>query len=362
MKFGRRHANTPAVVTVAVRLVTLDGGVVTRRPGRARRAGPHPRRWRPPRPRSRAGRSDEATIARRGRRPRRDAADPLADAVASDWYRRRMVGVFVRRALEELAQGVAPGGRREMASSDRRVRARRARGGGPGRAADHAPGRAPDPARPDVGQGRLPPGRLRVSCTVLVDGEPMLSCLLPVEDVEGRRVTTVEALTPAGGLHPIQRAFLDGNGFQCGYCTPGMEMLATALLDHNPSPSRDEIVDALAGQHLPLHGLRADRRRDRRRRGGRRTGTADDRRAAGPPRRRRVGRRAATASGFVTGRAQYTRRPHVPGDAPPADGPQPAPPRPDPRRRPVRGRAGARASSGRSPTRTCRTTCTRSSG
>jgi carbon-monoxide dehydrogenase small subunit len=85
------------------------------------------------------------------------------------------------------------------------------------------------------------------SCTVLVDGEPMLSCLLPVQDVAGRSVTTLEGLTPARGLHPVQRAFLDANGFQCGYCTPGMELVAKALLDHNPAPSREEIVDALAG-------------------------------------------------------------------------------------------------------------------
>jgi carbon-monoxide dehydrogenase small subunit len=85
------------------------------------------------------------------------------------------------------------------------------------------------------------------SCTVLLDGEPVLSCLLPVEEVAGRRVDTVETVTPVGGLSPLQQAFLDAHATQCGYCTPGMIMLGTGLLAHDPQPSRDEIVDALGG-------------------------------------------------------------------------------------------------------------------
>jgi carbon-monoxide dehydrogenase small subunit len=85
------------------------------------------------------------------------------------------------------------------------------------------------------------------SCTVLVDGEPVPSCLLPVENIVGRKVTTLEGLTPDGSLHPLQVAFNEGFAFQCGYCTPGMIMAAKSLLDRKPAPSREEIIEALTG-------------------------------------------------------------------------------------------------------------------
>ena len=85
------------------------------------------------------------------------------------------------------------------------------------------------------------------TCTVLVDGEPTLSCLaLPVE-IEGRRITTVEGMAEGGRLHPLQQAFAELGAAQCGYCTPGILLTATALLAERPSPTRHEIKEALAG-------------------------------------------------------------------------------------------------------------------
>jgi aerobic carbon-monoxide dehydrogenase small subunit len=84
-------------------------------------------------------------------------------------------------------------------------------------------------------------------CTVLVDGEPQLSCLTLAETVAGRAVDTTAGLARGTELHPLQQAFMDNFAAQCGYCTPGMLMAAKALLDRNPGPSRQEVTEAIAG-------------------------------------------------------------------------------------------------------------------
>jgi aerobic carbon-monoxide dehydrogenase small subunit len=85
------------------------------------------------------------------------------------------------------------------------------------------------------------------ACTVLVDGEPRRSCLTPLVAVDGANVTTVEALGEPGDLSPVQAAFYEQYGLQCGFCTPGFILAATALLERNPTPSREEILENLAG-------------------------------------------------------------------------------------------------------------------
>jgi aerobic-type carbon monoxide dehydrogenase small subunit (CoxS/CutS family) len=86
-------------------------------------------------------------------------------------------------------------------------------------------------------------------CTVLVDGAPTRSCITQVSEVVGKSITTIEGLAPPGGLHPLQQAWIDAQAPQCGYCQPGQIMEAAALLQSNPSPSEQDIRQALAG-HL----------------------------------------------------------------------------------------------------------------
>ncbi len=85
------------------------------------------------------------------------------------------------------------------------------------------------------------------TCTVLIDGEPHLSCLTLAETAEGRSIETTNGLANGAELHPLQKAFMENFGAQCGYCTPGMLMAAKALLSKNPNPSREEIVEAISG-------------------------------------------------------------------------------------------------------------------
>lgn len=83
------------------------------------------------------------------------------------------------------------------------------------------------------------------SCTVIINREATRSCMLPVGDVAGKEIITIEGLSRNGKLHPLQQAFLDHDAFQCGYCTPGMIMTAAAMLMKNPSLTRQEIIEGL---------------------------------------------------------------------------------------------------------------------
>ena len=87
------------------------------------------------------------------------------------------------------------------------------------------------------------------SCTVLVNGKPMLSCLMLAIECEGKKIQTIEGIANqgTGELHPIQEAFVKNSGMQCGMCTPGMIVTARALLDENANPTEDEVREALSG-------------------------------------------------------------------------------------------------------------------
>ena len=85
------------------------------------------------------------------------------------------------------------------------------------------------------------------ACTVLMDGRPVKSCTLLAAQADGSEISTVEGMESDEGLHPLQTAFSEHHGLQCGYCTPGMLMSAKHLLDENPDPSREEIKKGIAG-------------------------------------------------------------------------------------------------------------------
>jgi carbon-monoxide dehydrogenase small subunit len=85
------------------------------------------------------------------------------------------------------------------------------------------------------------------SCTILVDGLPMTSCLMLAQQAEGKNITTIEGLADGDNLHPIQQSFIDEQGFQCGFCTPGLILSTKAFLEENPNPTADEVSVGMSG-------------------------------------------------------------------------------------------------------------------
>lgn len=85
------------------------------------------------------------------------------------------------------------------------------------------------------------------SCTVMMNGRTMRSCLMLAVEADGQRITTLEGLMKDGELTPLQQSFLDHNSFQCGYCAPGVILAATELLEHTPDPSEEQIKEAISG-------------------------------------------------------------------------------------------------------------------
>ena len=163
------------------------------------------------------------------------------------------------------------------------------------------------------------------ACTVLVDGEAMNSCLLLAAEMEGKAITTIEGLACATGadadgtaLTPLQKAFVHEGAIQCGYCTPGVVMAATALLNRNPNPTSDEIKEALAGNLCRCTGyagiLRAVQRCARYREGEPREEKTQAKQSLPKPQYDSVGVSIprVDAADKVTGRAQYTADIHLP--------------------------------------------------
>ena len=128
------------------------------------------------------------------------------------------------------------------------------------------------------------------ACTVHVNGRSAKSCTILAVQADGAEVATIEGMEQGGKLHPLQQAFWDQHGLQCGFCTPGMIMESAWLLGENPDPTEAEIREGISGQPVPLHGLREHREGGPAGGGGAQGGgsRARDRRGRPPePRRRR---------------------------------------------------------------------------
>ena len=189
------------------------------------------------------------------------ASRPISDVRGSADYRRAMAAVLTRRAIS-TAVARARGGRFPIPASPALHGAVNARGSMRYDATLNVNGRA-YPVAIEPGRNLLSVLRSEVgltgakegcddsecgACMVLLDGQPVNSCSYLALQADGREIVTIEGLAGEDGqLHPLQQAFLDQGGVQCGFCTPGMLISAKALLDRNPSPDEEEIRLALSG-------------------------------------------------------------------------------------------------------------------
>ena len=203
------------------------------------------------------------------------------------------------------------------------------------------------------------------ACTVLVDGTPIKSCTMFGVQADGREVTTVEGLLSAAGLDPIQAAFKEEHGLQCGYCTPGMMLVGKALIEQNPDAQRRRRPVGDLRQHLPLHRLHEHRQGDPGRGQDQRRRRADTRRRLNPrtPERRRatmateseeirgIGHsvRGVEDDRFIRGRGNYIDDITLPRHAAHGDPAQPVRPRQAERHRRERARRRCPAWSPSSP-------------
>ena len=182
------------------------------------------------------------------------------------------------------------------------------------------------------------------ACTVLVDGEAVKSCTMLGVQADGVEVTTIEGLASNGDLHPLQQAFHEQHGLQCGYCTPGMVMAAVGLLADNPDPSEARDPARARGQPLPLHRL-PEHRRGRAERGDRGLGRSDgDHRDPHDGTRRRHVRPAQGGPAAADRQRRVHRQHQPPGPALARGRAQPVRPREDRERRRVEGARARRAS------------------
>ena len=193
---------------------------------------------------------DEASLDRAAEAAM-DAAQPISDVRGTAEFRRELVGILTRRALITARERAAGGNNEHHTHIDRERYA-------PTRWRWQEGETLLDVLRDTLGLTGTKKGCNLGdcgACTVLVDGEPVSSCLVLASEAEGKEITTIEGVAKNGELLPIQKAFVHEGAIQCGYCTPGMIMSSIALLNANPRPSVEEIKDGLAGNLCRCTGL-----------------------------------------------------------------------------------------------------------